>query len=77
MGAHTEKPKVVSECRSTSQGAEAGRTLATLWEEQAYVSPQRGGQLASLGGPGHEVAEPYRAWAQGPGYKRKCTIKKK
>lgn len=77
MEAHTEKLKVLSECHSTSQGAEAGRTLATLWEEQTYVSPQRGGQLASFGEPGHEVAEPYQAWVQSPGYKRKCKKKKK
>lgn len=35
VGAHTEKQKVVGECRSTSQGAEAGGRLANLWLQQA------------------------------------------
>lgn len=68
VGAHIEKQKVVGECRSTSQGAVAGGTPVNLWLPQACASPQRGGPLASLGGPWHEVVKAYQVWsAQGPG----------
>lgn len=76
MEGHTEKPKVVGGCHSTSQGAVAGYTLVNPWLPQACASPQRGGPLASFGGPWHEVAEAYQVWvAQGPYYRNKCQIK--
>lgn len=74
--AHTEMQKVVGECHSTSQRAVTGGRLVNLWVPQAYASPQTGGLLASLGGQWHEVAESYRVWAQGPGYRKKCPIRK-
>lgn len=68
VGAHTEKQKVVGEDRNTSQRAVAGGTLVNLWLPQAYASPRRGGPLAFLDGPWHEVEGPYQVWAQGPGH---------
>ena len=69
---HTEKQRVVGERRSTYQRAVAGGTLVNLWPPLACALPQRGGPLASLGGPWHEVAVAYRVWASGPCYRDKC-----
>ena len=72
VGVHTEKQMVVGERHSTSQRAVAGGTLVNLWVPPACALPRRGGPLASLGGPWHEVAVAYRVWASGPCYRDKC-----
>lgn len=74
MEAHTEKRKVAGEYRSTSQGAVAGGMPVNLWLPQASASPQRGGPLATLGGPWHGVAEVYQILRQGPGCKMSENI---
>ena len=76
VAGHTEKQRAVGECHSTSQGAVAGGTPANLWLPQACALPQRGGPLASLGGPWREAAEAYQVSAvQGPGCRSKCQVK--
>ena len=75
MGGHTEKQKVAGERRSTYQDAVPGGTLASLWLPRACAS-QRGGLLASWGGPCHVVA--YQVWASlDPCYRNKYQVKRK